>query len=278
MVLRRGEKEKPIGIFDSGLGGLTVLKALFKEVPHENTVYLGDTARVPYGTKSAETVVRYSLQNTAFLVGRGIKLLVVACNTSSAAALPELTRRYDIPVVGVILPGARAAVRESEKGPIGVIGTRGTINSGAYERSIKKISPSARVISRPCPLFVSLAEEGWVDNEVARKTAEEYLTPLKNAGIDTILLGCTHYPLLEGVIGESLGPDVRLIDSATETAREVRRLLDETGLCRDSGIEGQREFFVTDLPDHFWEVGRRFLGESLENVSQVDLNIAGDNP
>jgi glutamate racemase len=272
MVLRAEERKKPIGIFDSGLGGLTVLKAIIQSLPGEDTIYLGDTARVPYGTRSAETIIRYSLQNTDFLVRQGIKLLVVACNTSSAAALTELTAQYDIPVVGVIEPGARAAVRQSGTGRIGIIGTRGTIDSGAYERAIKAEAPSAEIFPRPCPLFVSLAEEGWVDNQVARLTAGIYLSPLLEAGIDTLLLGCTHYPLLREVLGEVAGPGVTLIDSARETAGEVRRLMTESGLNREGEGEGDRQFFVTDLPDHFWDVGHRFLGERLEEVSQVDLN------
>ncbi len=265
------ERERPIGIFDSGLGGLTVLKALMDRLPAEHTVYLGDTARLPYGTKSPDTVMRYSLQNTSFLAGQGVKLLVVACNTASATSLPVLVRRYRVPVVGVIEPGARAAVGKTRNGRIGVIGTSATVGSRAYDKAIARLAPEARVVSRACPLFVPLAEEGWTDNDVARLTAGVYLEPLAGEGIDTLLLGCTHYPLLRGVIGEAAGAGVELIDSAQETAEEVARLLSSTGLAREGG-EGRRTFFVTDLPARFWEVGQRFLGERLENVNLVDLN------
>jgi glutamate racemase len=265
-------RDRPIGVFDSGLGGLTVLSALMARLPREHTVYLGDTARVPYGTKSPETVVRYSLQNAAFLVERGIKLLVVACNTAAATSLPYLEERFEVPVIGVIEPGARAAAGRTRNGVIGVIGTRATIQSKAYERAIAGLSPSVSVVARACPLFVSLAEEGWTDNEVARLAAEVYLTPVVREGIDTLLLGCTHYPLLAKVIREAVGEGVTLIDSARETGEEVARLLEERGLLRASDGEASREYFVTDLPSHFWEVGARFMGGKLEDVTLVDLS------
>lgn len=276
MVLKNnGASDMPVGIFDSGMGGLTVLKALIERLPSENTVYLGDTARLPYGTKSAETVVRYSLQNTAFLVRQNIKLLVVACNTASANSLPVLAEKYDVPVIGVIEPGARAAVRETRNSRIGVIGTHATIDSRAYEVAIGDIDPGISLIQVPCPLFVSLAEEGWTDNEVARMAAEKYLAPMAGCGIDTLLLGCTHYPLLKGVISEVIGDGVRLIDSALETAAAVSACLEEKGMKRAAKEKGWRKFFVTDLPSRFWEVSRRFLGEELDNVSLVDLNGDG---
>jgi glutamate racemase len=263
--------ERPVGIFDSGLGGLTVLKELITRLPAEHTVYLGDTARVPYGTKSPETVVRYSLQNAAFLVDRGVKLVVVACNTASATSLPALARAVDVPVVGVIEPGARAAVRRTGNGLVGVIGTRATIASGAYEEAIGRLDPKIRVLQAPCPLFVSLAEEGWTDNRVARLAAAEYLEPLRRQGVDVLLLGCTHYPLLAGVIAEVMGEGVALVDSAVETAEEIAGILGARGILRSEGGAGRREFCVTDLPSQFHEVGGRFLGSELGSATLIDL-------
>jgi glutamate racemase len=271
-------RERPIGVFDSGLGGLTVLQAIVRRLPAEHTVYLGDTARLPYGTKSPETVVRYSLQTTALLVERGVKLLVVACNTASATALPAVAARWNVPVVGVIEPGARAAVAASRRGRIGVIGTRGTVASGAYERAIAGLRPGAGVIAAACPLFVPLAEEGWTANRVAALAAAEYLAPLKSAGVDTLLLGCTHYPLLAGVIAAEMGPEVTLIDSAVETAGQVAGLLEGAGLARRGDEQGTREFLVTDLPAQFGEVGRRFFGDELRSVRLVDIRGDGTPP
>jgi glutamate racemase len=262
-----------IGVFDSGIGGLTVFKALRAALPAgERLLYLGDTARVPYGTKSEETVTRYALEGAAFLERRGIKALVIACNTMSAVALPDLQRRLKLPVVGVIGPGAEAACRATGKQVIGVIGTAATIKSGAYTRAITSHLPQARVVGRACPLFVPLAEEGWVDNDVARATAALYLRDLKAEGIDTLVLGCTHYPLLAGVIGETIGPDVRLVDSARATAAVVRAGLVERGLLNDGpGALGGDHFFVTDSSDRFREVGSRFLGRPLERLEQIDI-------
>ncbi len=263
--------DRPIGIFDSGLGGLTVLKALIGRLPAENTIYLGDTARVPYGSKSPETVIRYSVQTAGFLVNRGVKLLVVACNTASATSLPALGGQFDIPVVGVIEPGARAAVRLTRRGVIGVIGTRATIASGAYEEAIARIEPAIRVVSAPCPLFVSLVEEGWTDNRIARMVAAEYLEPLRRQGIDVLLLGCTHYPMLAGIIAEVMGDGVTLVDSAAETADEVAGILAWRDILRNGDGPGNREFCVTDLPAQFYEVGRRFVGSELGTASLIDL-------
>lgn len=263
--------DHPIGIFDSGIGGLTVLKELQALLPQERLVYLGDTARVPYGTKSPETVCRYAVEAAAFLVNRGVKMLVVACNTASAVALPQLRERFRIPVVGVLGPGARAAVRHSRKGVIGVIGTEGTVRSGAYSRAILELAPSARVFAAACPLFVPLAEEGWARHRVAHLAAEEYLEPLRAEGMDTLVLGCTHYPLLKETLGEVLGPEVALIDSAQETALCVRQELRRCSLLR-RGETLAGEFFVTDTPTRFERVGGAFLGQSLERVRQVDLD------
>jgi glutamate racemase len=202
---------KAIGIFDSGVGGLTVLREIIKALPQEDTVYLGDTARVPYGTKSPETVVRFARQISSFLVSRDIKLLVVACNTASAVSLEALQAEFDIPIVGVIEPGAFQAAAVTKNGKVGVIGTAGTIRSSAYTKAIKRINPDIEVITAECPMFVPLAEEGWVDNAVARMTAEIYLKNLQSSAVDTLVLGCTHYPLLKGIISEVMGESVKLV-------------------------------------------------------------------
>ena len=265
---------KSIGIFDSGVGGLTVLKEVFKALPQEDTIYLGDTARVPYGTKSPETVTRYSLQVTSFLVERDIKLLVVACNTASAVSLDALKAHFSIPIIGVIEPGAKRAVSVTRSGKIGVIGTTATIQSSAYSKAIKRIDRDIEVVTRACPLFVPLAEEGWVDNEVARLTARTYLQGLKDEGVDTLVLGCTHYPLLKGIIAEVMGDGVRLVDSAEETARTVAETLGAGDILRPSSEKGNHHFFVTDVPAGFIRVGNRFLGGRLGDVYQVNLEDA----
>ena len=265
-----------IGIFDSGVGGLTVLREIIGALPQEDTIYFGDTARVPYGTKSPETVVRYSREITSFLVRRDIKLLVVACNTASAVALGGLKRDFSIPVVGVIEPGARRAVEVTRSGRIGVIGTAGTIKSSAYTRAIKRLDPAAEVLTRACPLFVPLAEEGWTDNQVARLTAQSYLRELKDAGVDTLVLGCTHYPLLKPIIAETMGLGVTLVDSAEETARTVAEILAKKKLLRPPAEHGNHHYYVSDIPAGFIRVGNRFLGGRLGDVYQVNLDDDGE--
>lgn len=265
-----------IGIFDSGVGGLTVLREIIRSLPQEDTIYFGDTARVPYGTKSPETVSRYAHEITSFLVRRDIKLLVVACNTASAVALPSLKRSFPIPVVGVIEPGARRAVEVTRSGRIGVIGTAGTIRSSAYTRAIKRFKPGAEVLTRACPLFVPLAEEGWTDNEVARLTARSYLQELRDAGVDTLVLGCTHYPLLKPVIAEIMGPQVTLVDSAEETARTVAAILADEQQVRPLSEIGNHHYYVSDIPAGFIRVGNRFLGGRLGDVYQVNLDADGE--
>jgi len=262
---------KAIGIFDSGVGGLTVLREIIQALPQEDTIYLGDTARVPYGTKSPETVVRFARQITSFLVNRDIKLLVVACNTASAVSLDALQAEFNIPIVGVIEPGAFQAAAVTKNGKVGVIGTAGTIRSSAYTKAIKRINPDIEVITAECPMFVPLAEEGWLDNEVARLTAEIYLKNLKGSGVDTLVLGCTHYPLLKGIISEVMGEGVRLVDSAEETARVVKEILLARRETRPDQERGNHNFFVTDIPAGFIRVGNRFLGGALGDVYQVDL-------
>lgn len=255
-----------IGIFDSGIGGLTVQRALLEAIPAASTVYLGDTARVPYGSKSAETVTQYSLRNARFLARHDIDLLVVACNTASAVALPALRAELAVPVVGVVDPGARVAARASRSGRIGVIGTQGTIASGAYQAAIRRERPGAEVVARACPLFVPLAEEGWTDpdDEIVRGVVRRYLAPLRDAGIDTLVLGCTHYPLLERAIAAEL-PGIRLVDSARAIAAEVREGL-EAG-----GGAAEHRWFVTDTPEKFLSVAGRFLGRAVDAAEHVDV-------
>ena len=263
------DKESPIGLFDSGIGGLTVLQQIIEKLPRENTVYLGDTARSPYGTKSVETVLRYSFENADFLLQKGVKLVVVACNTSTAVALAALEENLTVPVVGVIEPGARGALKKTRNKRVGVIGTEGTIQSGAYTQALKRLDPKVEVYSRACPLFVPLVEEGWLDNEVVERTVESYLASLKKSGIDTLILGCTHYPLLKKAIRKFMGREVRLVDSAEETADEVSALLQKRSLEREKG-KGSASFFVTDVPDRFIKVGRRFLGERVDSAVRIE--------
>jgi glutamate racemase len=267
------KSEDAIGIFDSGIGGLTVLRAVKRLLPQEHIMYLGDTARVPYGTRSAQTVLKYSIANTDFLLRQNIKLLVIACNTASAVATDALRERYAIPIIEVITPGARGAVRSTRSRKVGIIGTETTIKSGAYQKAIQALNPQIEVFTRPCPLFVPLAEEGWCDpqDEIVRLTALRYLGELQDHGIDTLVLGCTHYPLLKGVIQKVMGDPVTLIDSAEETAREVEKLLEENGLLQAPTVNGTCSFFVTDIPHRFIETGKLFLGKEIETVQLIDI-------
>jgi glutamate racemase len=254
-------KEKPLGIFDSGIGGLTVLREIIGLLPQEDTIYLGDTARVPYGTKSKETVERYSLETADFLLKHNIKLLVVACNTASSYALPALKERLNIPVIGVIEPGAKLAVGATRTKRVGIIGTEGTMKSGSYFDAIKAVNPTVVVFMKACPLFVPLAEEGWTQNDAALITAKNYLEGLKEENIDTLVLGCTHYPLLKETIAGVMGEGVKLIDSAIATAFEVQTVLKDHNLLREGKRAPQRRFFVTDSPERFTSVGKKFFDE-----------------
>jgi glutamate racemase len=256
-----------VGVFDSGIGGLTVVSAILQALPNERVVYVGDTARVPYGPKSPETVVRYSRQIASWLLEQRVKAIVIACNTATAHALETLQRECPVPVIGVVQPGARAAVQSTRTGRIGVIGTSGTINSGAYHRAIAALAPHATVTGVACPLFVPLVEEGWVDHPATRLIAESYLAPLRALDVDTLVLGCTHYPLLAQVIAETIGRGVTLVDSAAETARALRESLGERGLERSAALEpGPQRFVATDAPDTFRRVGQRFIGPVLDRV------------
>ncbi|MBI4323144.1 MAG: glutamate racemase [Candidatus Omnitrophica bacterium] len=261
---------KPIGVFDSGIGGLTVVKALMRELPHEPIVYFGDTARVPYGSKSKSTIVRFSMENVEFLLRFGVKAIIIACNTSSSWALPTLRRYFKVPIVGVIRPGSRAAVQQTTAKRVGVIGTEATIRSRAYELEIKRLDASIAVFSQSCPLFVPLVESGWLNGAISAQIARTYLAPLKRHRIDALILGCTHYPLLAPVIQRALGPSVTLVDSATQTAAEVKGLLAWHEWLQGSRQRPRYRFFVTDEPDHFARLGQQFLGQAIRSVERVN--------
>jgi glutamate racemase len=265
--------DAPIGVFDSGVGGLTVVKSLRARLPRESVVYLGDTARIPYGTRSPLTVERYAVQNASFLDAMNIKMLVIACNTASALALPRLRAiAPSLPTLGVIQPGAKQAVRATRSGRIGVIGTEATVASGAYVEAIRGFNPSAVVTARACPLFVALAEEGWTQHEQAtRLIAHTYLEPFLADEVDTLVLGCTHYPILREVIAEVVGPDVTLIDSGEAVAEEVAILLAERNQLRTDETPPESHFYVTDAADRFRRVAERFLGAPLERFETVDV-------
>jgi len=265
------KSQNAIGIFDSGVGGLTVLRRISERLPAESIVYLGDTARVPYGTKSDATVIRYARACSAFLLDREIKLLVVACNTASAYALDALRSELAIPVLGVIEPGAQAAVHATRNGRIGVIGTAGTIKSGAYTRAIQAAAPQTELFCTPCPLFVPLAEEGWTDGPVPRGAAEVYLGEILRQGIDTLILGCTHYPLLKSVIRDTTGDAVQLVDSAEATSYVVAETLERMGLLAPGNAEPTCRLLVSDSPETFARVGKRFLGREIGCVEWVDI-------
>ncbi|MBI4543972.1 MAG: glutamate racemase [Gemmatimonadetes bacterium] len=266
---------RPIGVFDSGIGGLTVVRELFAQLPGESVLYFGDTARVPYGPKSAETVQRYARESTAFLLQRGVKMVVIACNTATAHAGDLLAAELPVPVVGVIEPGARAAARETRTRRIGVVGTAGTVASGAYQAAVHRLLPDAQVFAQPCPLFVPIVEEGWVEHEAARLIARDYLNPLRRTGLDVLILGCTHYPLLRPLLASILGPSITLVDSARETAAEVRRTLETRALLRREAAPPLHAFVASDSPARFREVGRRFLGDRIRQVEQVDVDGYG---
>ena len=262
----------PVGIFDSGIGGLTVVRQIRRALPHEDLVYLGDTARVPYGTKSPGTVIRFACEDTAFLLQQNVKAVVVACNTASAWALPTLEKKFNVPIFGVILPGVRAALERTRTRRIGVIATSATIRSAAYTRGLLARCDMVRVFARACPLLVPLVEEGWTRRPVTREILREYLVPLRRHRIDTLILGCTHYPLLKGALREVLGSGVALVDSAESCARDVRERLDALGLLSKTRKRaGVIQPFLTDETDRFAEVAKRFLGEPCESAWKVEL-------
>lgn len=261
----------PIGVFDSGLGGLTVVKELLYELPNERIVYFGDTARVPYGTKSRETIIRYSKEIVGVLLKRRVKMVVVACNTASSLALDVLKSEYKLPIVGVIDPGARKAADSTKTKRVGIIATQSTVKSGKYAKRLKDFKKGLNIVSQPCPLFVPLVEEGWFDHDITIRTAKEYLKDLKTAKVDTLILGCTHYPLLKQVIGYVMGPKVTLIDSAKEVALEVKKILIDRGLLRTTLKPADHSYLVSDEPEIFKYRAIKFLGRSMENVKRCSL-------
>ena len=263
--------EGSIGVFDSGLGGLTVVRALRRALPEESIIYLGDTARVPYGNKSPSLVTEYSIQIAEFLVKKNAKLIVVACNTASAVALPELQKKFNVPVVGVIEPGAEAAVNVTRSGLVGVLGTLATVGSGAYEKALKAAGNITEVVSQACPLLVPLAEEGWLDGKVTEEVIKVYLEPVVNSNVDTIILGCTHYPILKKTIQKVLHSPVQLVDSADTVAEAVKKIIKHNGLANNESQSGSLDLFVTDLPARFEAVASRFLGETVPSVKTVHL-------
>ncbi len=263
--------KSPIGVFDSGIGGLTVARSLFEFLPNENIIYVGDTARLPYGTKSKETVISYSAEIGKFLLNKNVKMIIVACNTASSVALHRLRQMTKIPVIGVIKPGCKAALQATDNFKIGVIGTLGTIQSYAYKTQIHKYDRNIDVSSKACSLFVQLAEDGWTENKIAKLIAKEYLTELKDKGIDTLILGCTHYPVLAKIIAEVMGKKVNLIDSGRETAREVKRILERLNMTNTQRSNGKHRFYVTDFQKKFKEISERFLGQSIHDVKKIKL-------
>ena len=258
--------DRPIGVFDSGLGGLTVARAIMQRLPDEALLYFGDTARVPYGPKSPDTVRRYSREIGEWLEGEGVKAIVIACNTATAHGLAALRAQHAMPVVGVIEPGARAAVSASPSGHIGVLATAGTVRSGAYANAIRELSREAQITSQACPLLVPLVEEGWTEHEATRLIAGEYLAPLVAAGVDTVVLGCTHFPHVQHVIEAAVGPGVRLVDSARETAAELARVLQRERLAAPPGRTPDHRFVASDDPAQFLRLGERFLGRPIDHV------------
>ncbi len=267
------EASRPIGVFDSGVGGLTVVKELGRLLPNEKIIYFGDTGRVPYGNKSKETIINYSLQIAYFLMKKKIKMLVVACNTASSFSIVSLKRHLHIPVIGVIEPGAKAAIESTSNNQVGVIGTFGTVSSNSYKKALKQILPKVNVSQQSCSLFVQLAEDGWLNNKVAQSVADEYLKVFKGKKIDTLILGCTHYPLLTKVIQKSVGKNVNLIDSGRETAKEVKKILEKKKLLNTTSLNGKDSstFYVSDFPHKFKEVSQRFLSKKLTRVHKVKL-------
>jgi glutamate racemase len=268
---RKENKSVPaIGVFDSGVGGLTVVKEILRQLPCEDIVYFGDTARVPYGIKSKDTVIRFSLENILFLLKQDVKLICVACNTASSLALPVIQNHFKVPIVGVIAPGVREAIYATQNKRIGVIGTRGTIKSCAYEKEIKLLDSQIKVSAVACPLFVPFVEEGWLSGKVVLEVAKNYLKPLKDAGVDTVILGCTHYPLLKPVIKKVLGEKVKLIDSAKQVAMEVKEILAGRNMLQKC-VKGKAAFYVSDNPEWFTGLAKRFLGKAIKDAHKANV-------
>ena len=261
---------RPIGVFDSGLGGLTVLKEIIKVLPNENIVYFGDTARVPYGPRSKETIIEYTFQAINFLISKNVKAIVIACNTATARCLKEANEKYDIPIIGVIEAGARTASYSTKNKIVGVIGTEGTINSKAYDNEIKKIDNEIKIVSKACPLFVPIIEEGWADTEVAHLITKEYLKELLEQDIDSLVLGCTHYPILKRTIGDIVGEQIKLVNPAKETAKDLSIILEKENILRLSG-DASYEYYVSDIPDRFMNIGQQFIKRNMDDVKKIDI-------
>lgn len=267
---KRSKGNAPIGVFDSGLGGLTVVKAIRKVLPREDMVYFGDTARVPYGTKSPQAIIKFSQQNARVLIAEGVKAIVIACNSSSSYALELLQKEFPLPIIGVIQPGVNKALKVTKTNRIGVVATPATIRSLSYQNALTRADSSCRVFGQACPLFVPLVEEGWFTHAVTRQVAQEYLKKMKANRIDTLILGCTHYPLLKGILQKVMGPSVALIDSAQEVACELQKLLcAQDLLCSGRKAKGQCRFLVSDEPAHFQRLAKRFLGEDIPTVKKL---------
>ncbi len=270
--MSHSQPSHPIGVFDSGVGGLTVVRALMERLPFEDIIYFGDTARVPYGSKSVATIEHFTEEITRFLLEKQVKVLIVACNTMAAVAAERVRQFSPVPVLDVIEAGARNAIAATQSGAIGVIGTQTTVNSNAYARTIHSLNPNIRVYSQACPLFVPLAEEGWLDHPVTRLTAQEYLKPVFVEQIDTLVLGCTHYPLLKPMLQDIVGSRMQLVDSAVSMAEQTAQLLAETGLANPQRHMPRYQYYVTDIPLKFQSIGERFLGRTLNQLEMVQLN------
>lgn len=262
---------RPIGVFDSGLGGLTVLKEINKILPNENIVYFGDTARVPYGSRSKDTVIQYTFQAINFLISKNVKAIVIACNTATARALKLAQEKYDIPIIGVIEAGARTAAYTTKNNMVGVIGTQGTINSKAYNVEISKLNKDIRIIDKACPLFVPIVEEGWSNTDVAHLTAKRYLQELIDQGIDSLVLGCTHYPLLRKTIGEVVGDNIILVNPAKETAKDLEKVLQLKNLLKIEDTKSNYQYYVSDIPEKFALLASEFLNIEIDNINNVDI-------
>ena len=263
--------EQPIGIFDSGVGGLTVVRAMMKLLPHENLIYFGDTARVPYGTKSPQVVREYSKDDADFLIKKNVKIIIIACNTVSAVAIDVVQKTARVPVFGVIAPGAKSAIEKTKNKKIGIIGTNGTVNSKAYENAIKLIDKNIQSYGQACPLFVPLVEEDLIEHKATELLAKEYLFNLTVKKIDTLILGCTHYPLLKNVIDKITFNQLNIIDSGEATAFEVKDFLEKENLLNKSKMKSRLEFYVSDAPEKFTSIGEKFLGTSLGIVKKVNI-------
>lgn len=263
--------KRPIGVFDSGIGGLTIVKEIMDMLPEEDIIYFGDTARVPYGTKSKETVTKFSIQCIKFLLEKGVKAIVIACNTASASSLDAVQQSFDLPIVGVVEPGARTACDVTKSGKIGIIGTEGTVSSGAYEKAILGIDHNIDMILRPCPLFVPLAEEGWQDTDIAFLTAEKYLLDFKGSGIDALVMACTHYPLFEKTISKIMGEGIKLVNPAYETARVLEHMINFNGLKNERPHKAEYKYYVSDNPVKFKQVGENFLNKPVGWVEKIDI-------